>query len=76
MFLFFSHEVCGISAPWPGIEPATPVLGAWSLSHWTSKEALIYAWFNRNLFLIVLKAGNFKLMVSTDLVHGEGPLLG
>ena len=26
MFLFFSHEVCGISAPWPGIEPATPVL--------------------------------------------------
>ena len=26
MFLFFSHEVCGISAPWPGLEPATPVL--------------------------------------------------
>ena len=24
--------------PWPGIEPEPPVLGAWSLSHWTTRE--------------------------------------
>ena len=24
--------------PWLGIEPALPVLGAWSLSHWTTRE--------------------------------------
>ena len=24
--------------PWPGIEPGPPALGAWSLSHWTSRE--------------------------------------
>ena len=23
---------------WPGIEPRTPELGAWSLSHWTTRE--------------------------------------
>ena len=23
---------------WPGIEPGPPALGAWSLSHWTSRE--------------------------------------
>ena len=24
--------------PWPGIEPRHPALGAWSCSHWTTKE--------------------------------------
>ena len=24
--------------PWPGIEPGPPALGAWSLSHWTTRE--------------------------------------
>ena len=24
--------------PWPGMEPRPPALGAWSLSHWTTKE--------------------------------------
>ena len=24
--------------PWPGIEPEPPALGAWSLSHWTTRE--------------------------------------
>ena len=23
---------------WPGIKPATPAMGAWSLSHWTPRE--------------------------------------
>ena len=25
--------------PWPGIKPGPPALGAWSLTHWTSREA-------------------------------------
>ena len=24
--------------PWPGVEPRPPELGAWSLSHWTTRE--------------------------------------
>ena len=24
--------------PWPGIEPGSPALGVWSLSHWTTRE--------------------------------------
>ena len=24
--------------PWPGIKPQAPVLGVWSLSHWTTRE--------------------------------------
>ena len=32
--------------PWPGIEPIPPVLGAWSLSHWTTREIpYYYSWF-------------------------------
>ena len=42
-FLFhfiFWHTACGILVPRPGIEPAPPALEAWSLNHWTSREAL------------------------------------
>ena len=30
---------CGMQdlVPWPGIEPGSPALGAWSLSHWTTR---------------------------------------
>ena len=30
---------CGIGdlVPWTGVEPRTPALGAWSLSHWTTR---------------------------------------
>ena len=27
--------------PWSGIEPGSPALGAWSLSHWTTREVLV-----------------------------------
>ena len=30
---------CGTLATQPGIEPRAPVPGAWSLSHWTTREA-------------------------------------
>ena len=31
---------CGMwdLVPWPGIEPWAPALGAWSLSHWTTRD--------------------------------------
>ena len=31
---------CGMwgLVPWPGIEPGSHALGAWSLSHWTIRE--------------------------------------
>ena len=28
----------GLLVSWPGIEPRPPALGAWSLSHWTTRE--------------------------------------
>ena len=29
---------CGISVLPPGIEPVPPVMEAWSLNHWTTRE--------------------------------------
>ena len=43
---------CGISSCsmqdlvlWPGLEPRPPALGAWSLSHWTTREVPVCLWF-------------------------------
>ena len=38
-FFFFSFGwvACRIFIPWPGIDPAPPVVEAWSLNHWTSE---------------------------------------
>ena len=33
---------CGILVPLLGIEPVPSALGAWSLSHWTTREVLIF----------------------------------
>ena len=33
-----SVAACKDLVPWPGIKPGPPVLGAWSLSHWTTKK--------------------------------------
>ena len=42
-----SVAACGIFGcsiwnlvPCPGVEPRPPALGAWSLSHWTTREVL------------------------------------
>ena len=43
-FLFNYLAALGLSCgmwdqvPWPGIKPRAPALGAWSLSHWTTRE--------------------------------------
>ena len=33
----FSCSMCYL-VPWPGVEPGSPALGAWSLSLWSTKE--------------------------------------
>ena len=44
LILFIYLSALGLScsmwdlAPWPGIEPGPPALGAQSLSHWTTRE--------------------------------------
>ena len=39
---FFTVQLCwGILIPWPGIEPVSPAVEAWSHNHWTSREVLI-----------------------------------
>ena len=43
-FIYFNWAALGLSccmqdlAPYPGIEPRPPALGAQSLSHWTTRE--------------------------------------
>ena len=36
---------CGMwdLVPWPGIDPGTPALGVWNISHWTIREVLLVA---------------------------------
>ena len=56
----------GILVPWPGIEPRTPALGAWSLSHWTTREV------PRNLLLPQLKESQMFCgwwLLSTMLIY-------
>ena len=36
-----SWDKC-VLVPWPGIERRPSALGAWSLSHWTTKEVLLW----------------------------------
>ena len=41
IFLIWPHRTaCGILIPQPGMEPVLPAVEAWSLSHWTTREAL------------------------------------
>ena len=48
----YSMEIlsCGMwdLAPWPGIEPRPPALGAWRLSHWITREVLQWPIFVYN----------------------------
>ena len=37
-FFWLHHKACGILASCPGIEPVSPVMEAWSLKHWTTRE--------------------------------------
>ena len=39
---------------WPGIEPGFSALGAWSLSHWTTREVPCSLYFKKYLFIYTL----------------------
>ena len=40
MFWIFDCKADAILASWPGLEPASAAMEAWSLNHWTGKEVL------------------------------------
>ena len=43
---------CGILVPWPGIEPMSLALEAWSLNHWTTREVPVSQETPLNFFLL------------------------
>ena len=45
-----------VLVPWPGIEPGPPALGAWSHSHWTTKEIPQYMLLLQGLGHAILEA--------------------
>ena len=50
---------CGILVPWPGIEPVSAALEAWSLHHWTARKS--YHSISTDVFWIPL--------ISTSVVN-------
>ena len=53
LFHFFGRA-CGILVPWPGIEPASPALEAWSLNHWTAREVPVLSCKEKNFTLFFI----------------------
>ena len=45
--------------PWPGIEPRTPELGGWSLSHWTTRGVPHPATFHHHNSLLRKQSSSF-----------------
>ena len=49
---------------WPGIKPKSPILGAWSLSHWTTRKVLaIISWCVLSLLVRSERCHNRPRMV-------------
>ena len=51
-FLAIWHGLWDL-VPWPGIKPMPPVLGAWSLSHWTIREVPGHYFLNLAWFVLI-----------------------
>ena len=45
-FFWLFHVSCGISIAQPGIQPLSPPLEAWSLTHWTAREGPVFLYFH------------------------------
>ena len=47
-YLFFGHDMCacGVLVSRPGIEPTSPVVGAWSLNYWIIREVPLMPLFS------------------------------
>ena len=61
-FFWLHHMACGIVVPWPVIKPASPVVEAWSLNHWTTREVPQWPQFCMNI------TGISKMTVWFDLI--------
>ena len=48
--------------PWPGMEPRSPALGAWSLSHWTAREVTVY-FFLHHIWRHIIQLSYFLMML-------------
>ena len=65
LFLVMWHETFGILVPWPGIELVPPVLGAWSLNHWTACK--VPALDLTNLSFLISKWGQCSLIYTVAM---------
>ena len=48
-FFFFGCTMWHVELPWPGIEPTPPAVEAQSLNHWTTWEALMGSFYNKQV---------------------------
>ena len=48
IYLLIGHVACGVLAPGPGIEPASPAVIALNLNHWTAREVPKARFFKNN----------------------------
>ena len=52
--------------PWPGIEPGPLILGAWNLSHWTTRDVLFMWTFD---FIVVSLKCKGKVFASVGKLY-------
>ena len=69
-FWFWGQEACGLLAPQPGIEHATPALEMQSLNHWTTGEVprITFKW-------VKSQAGGQELFCTFGPSFGENDIL-
>ena len=69
---------CGMwdLVPWPEIKPELPALGAWGLSHWTTREVpFVFSILVPLAFLLFLEQSRHHPLECTLLNTGPGTLL-
>ena len=62
---------CGMSVPWPGIEPMPPPLDVQSLNHWASREVPLKLTFKMGLDLNIFLYFHMKLFFWNLLKKAE-----
>ncbi|KAM9076917.1 striatin-interacting protein 2 isoform 10-T10 [Megaptera novaeangliae] len=63
------HAACRILVAQPGIEPVPPVLGAWSLNHWTAREVPPLALWLKVNAKVFAALQTWKYGINTVLKH-------
>ena len=49
---------CGVLVPWPGIEPMSPAMEAWSLNHLMAREVPVEIILKLKSLFVVLAASS------------------